>query len=324
MKMLPRYFSQQMSRFFPVSSLLQISAPVFLPFYHVVSDKKLPHIQNYPYRNTQQFENELDFLLKHFKPVSLADLVENPHPEKRVFHLSFDDGLKECADVIAPILLRKGVPATFFVNTAFVNNQALFHKYKASLIQQKLLLQRNSKAEKIVQEAGLTQQNILNVIIAQTRILDEVAESLAIDFKQFLKQQQPYLTTAQLLNMKNNGFSIGAHSYNHPEFWTISPAQQLEQVRKSMTWIDENIHPEIKAFAFPFTDNGVPERVFQTLRRENICDITFGTAGLKYDSVDTHFQRYPVEMPGNFVQNIKAEWVYFVLRKWMNKATVKH
>ncbi|MBK6281897.1 MAG: hypothetical protein IPF54_03815 [Draconibacterium sp.] len=62
----------------------------------------------------------------------------------------------------------------------------------------------------------------------------------------------------------------------------------------------------------------------KALKNENICDISFGTAGIKYDEYDSHFQRYPVEIPGDFKQNLKAELVYFVLRKIIGKATVKH
>lgn len=322
--MLPRFFCHQTSRFFSVPSLLQTNTPLFLPFYHLVSDQKLPHIQNYPYRNSREFEKELDFFLQYFEPVSLAEILENPQPKKKVFHLSFDDGLKECAEIIAPILLRKGIPATFFVNTAFVNNQALFHKYKASLLLNKLRENGHPKARQRLREAGINTQNILRCTTHQAPVLDEVAELLAIDFNEFLHTRQPYLTTSQLLDLQNKGFSIGAHSCNHPEFWTISAAEQLDQIRKSMAWINENVQPKIKAFAFPYTDNGVSQQVFETIQHDNICDITFGTAGLKYDTVDTHLQRYPIEMPGDFVQNIKTEWLYFLLRKWINKASVKH
>ena len=91
-----------------------------------------------------------------------------------------------------------------------------------------------------------------------------------------------------------------------------------------MEWLNENIHPEIKAFSFPFTDSGISSRVLKALSNENICDITFGTAGVKYDEFENHFQRYPVEQPGSFITNIKSEWVYFKLRKIIRKATVKH
>ncbi len=324
MRRFPRLFSLQISRFFSVNSLLNISTPVFLPFYHVVSDQKLPYIQNYNYRNTDEFEKDLDFYLKYFKPVSLQYLVENRHSREKVFHLSFDDGLKECTEVIAPILLKKGIPATFFINTSFADNKALFHKYKASLVLNELKEKVNQEAEEIMKDAGFSTENILSLSISQTMILDEVANILSLNFERFMENEKPYLTTNQVLRLKEDGFSIGAHSCNHPEFWKISSGAQLEQVRKSMDWVNKNIKPEIKAFAFPFTDDGVSSTVLQTIKEENICDITFGTAGLKFDTFDFHLQRYPVEAPGDFVQNIKAEWVYFILRKWIGKAVVKH
>ena len=43
--------------------------------------------------------------------------------DRRCLHLTFDDGFRELHDVVAPILLRKGIPATFFVNSAFIDNK---------------------------------------------------------------------------------------------------------------------------------------------------------------------------------------------------------
>lgn len=324
MRKLPRFFSQQISRLFPVSSLFKITTPAFLPFYHVVSNQNLPHIQNYYYRNTAQFEKELDFYLKHFTPVPLEYLVEHPHSKEKIFHLSFDDGLKECAEIIAPLLLKKGIPATFFVNTDFVGNKTLFHKYKASLILTELKKIPHTQAKKILKDTGFAIENILQISILQTPVLEKIGQLLSIDFESFLETEKPYVSREQLLILKDDGFSIGAHSCNHPEFWKIPADEQLEQVQKSMDWVTKNIQPKIKAFAFPFTDDGVSVPVLETIKSNNICDITFGTAGLKYDTFDFHRQRYPVEMPGNFVQNIKTEWVYFFLRKQVGKASVKH
>ena len=124
----PRFISKQFGKLISVQSLLKLKTPVFQPFYHIVSNNKLPHILNYNYRKVSQFEKELDFYLKYFKPVTLEELVSNKNLDDKIFHLSFDDGLKECAEIIAPILLKKGIPATFFVNPGFVGNQQLFHK----------------------------------------------------------------------------------------------------------------------------------------------------------------------------------------------------
>lgn len=320
----PRFVSHQLGRFFPVQLLLKLNIPVFQPFYHVVSNEKLPHILNYNYRNVSQFEKELDFYLKYFCPVSLAELISKTDSGKKIFHLSFDDGLKECAEIIAPVLLKKGIPATFFVNTGFVDNQHLFHKYKASLIFKRLLETSEPKVEQILKRQNLNGKEILKASFLQENILNEVADLLGIDFNDFLKTQKPYLTTEQLLQLNNQGFSIGAHSFNHPEFWKISEDEQLDEVKKSMKWIVEKINPEIKAFSFPFTDSGVSLKVLKTLKDEKICDVAFGTAGVKYDELDFHFQRYPVEKEGDFILNLKEEFVWFALRKIIGKATVKH
>lgn len=324
MRKFPRFVSKQIGRFVPAKRLFNISSPVFLPFYHVVSDVELPHILNYNYRNSVQFEKELDYFLRYFKPVTLKYLLENPDTSEKVFHLSFDDGLKECAEVIAPILLRKGIPATFFVNPGFVDNKALFHKYKASLILNEFKKNENREAAKILEENNLAGEAILRADKSQEMVLDTVAERVGIDFNVFLQNRKPYLTTEQILALQNKGFTIGAHSFNHPEFWKISEQEQLEQIRDSMHWINQVVQPAIKTFAFPFTDDGVPAKVLEAIQKEKFCDITFGTAGLKYDSFGYHFQRYPMEMPGSFEPNLKSEWVYFLLRRWMGKATVNH
>jgi hypothetical protein len=147
---------------------------------------------------------------------------------------------------------------------------------------------------------------------------------LGINFNKFLETKNPYLTSNQISELKEDGFSIGAHSETHPEFRNLSENEQLNEIKKSMNWVNENFDPSIKAFSFPFTDSGVSSNLLKRLKSENICDLTFGTAGLKYDECKSHLQRYPVEKSGKFEQNLKEEWVYFKIRKALGKATVKH
>ena len=323
MNTIPREICKQAGRFMGIKRLLEIKRPVFLPFYHVVSDEKLPHILNYNYRNTAQFEKEIDFYLKYFKPVGLKELVNGDYSDN-AFHLSFDDGLRECYDIIAPVLLRKGIPATFFVNPGFVDNKALFHKYRASVVLTRL---SNLPAEKAVAITGrktFSHGEFLGTTILNEKIIDNLAQKLEIDFDEFLVAQQPYLTSKQILELKNKGFSIGAHSFSHPEFWKIDTAQQTEEAGKSIDWLTSTIQPEIKSFAFPFTDSGVPKQVFDTMFNKFGCDISFGTAGVKYDELANHFQRYPVEQPGDFMKNLKGEFIYLEFRKWIGKSIVKH
>lgn len=324
MRKIPRYVSRLAARCISVDRLMQRDFPCFLPFYHVVSDKQLPHVLNYPYRDKAAFEKELDFYLQYFKPVALEELAQGNHSGKKVFHLSFDDGLRECAEIIAPILLKKGIPATFFINTGFAGNQDLFYRYKASLILSKLRKKPRGMVEKILKAHHLQGLSLLKVSHTEMHMLRDVAMLLKIDFEKYLRKKQPYLTWDQIKQLADSGFSIGAHSHDHPEFWKLSPEEQIHQVKTSMEKVVETVNPPIKTFSFPFTDSGVNGSVIRKIKAEGICDITFGTAGIKHDVLDFHYQRYPAEQEGDFISNLKTEIVYYELRKWIGKSTVRH
>ncbi len=324
MKKIPRNLSRGIAGIMPDNWVLNRRIPCFLPFYHVVSDEKLPYILNYRYRNVAQFEKELDFYLQHFNVVGLEEIVSKGCTDKKTVHLSFDDGLRQCADVIAPILLRKGIPATFFLNTAFIDNKELFHRYKASLILSRLRDKPDVKTKKYLEQNNLAGEKILQATIFQEKLLNDVARMLGISFNDFLAREKPYLTSGQVRKLASEGFSIGAHSHKHPEFWEISEAEQINEVKESMARVKQLVNPKIRAFSFPYTDSGVPASVYATIGREAICDITFGTAGIKKDSLNLHLQRYPVEQAGDFINNLKGEIVYFFMRKWTGKEKVTH
>lgn len=112
---------------------------LLVPYYHMVSDECLPHVRHlYPYKNVDQFCNDLSLLLRSYRPVGIEEIVAAQNGGSNAlngcFHLTFDDGFSEMATVVAPILLEEGVPATFFVNSAFVDNTELCYTQKASLL----------------------------------------------------------------------------------------------------------------------------------------------------------------------------------------------
>jgi hypothetical protein len=120
------------------------------------------------------------------------------------------------------------------------------------------------------------------------------------------------------------GFTIGAHSWDHPEFWLLNEEEQQQQVTRSMEWVSEKFKIKIKAFAFPYTDDGVTGSLLAHLAENKICDITFGTAGLKTDSVTGHLQRLPCETNQKLEVLLGNEMAYHLIRKLFGKSTVKH
>jgi peptidoglycan/xylan/chitin deacetylase (PgdA/CDA1 family) len=277
--------------------------PPFLPFYHVVSDEILDYINSYAARNTQQFEKELDYLLKIYEPVDLKTIITTQ--SKKQMHLTFDDGLVECSTLIAPVLKRKGIPATFFINTDFIDNKALFHRFKRSILETKGVIEKGKR----------------KYLHHEVSELDMLAAENNIDFSTY----KPYLQKYQINKLQSDGFSIGAHSLNHPEMWTLNEDDQFSQVAQSMQWVAENFQPEIKAFSFPFTDDGIKASLFEKLHYNNIVDVTFGTAGLKHDQIANHFQRIPIERTTDWSikKTVHFEYFYYKLRHLFSANTVK-
>jgi peptidoglycan/xylan/chitin deacetylase (PgdA/CDA1 family) len=321
----------------PQSMLIRMTGQHFLfPFYHTVSNTPLPHVdQVYRVRSLSQFARDLDFLTRHFEPVGLEGLRAfrdgMNHPSKPRMFLSFDDGLSGLYDIVAPTLLKRGIPAAFFVNTDFIDNRDLFFRYKASLILDRLqhinyppsvleLFQRRYRLA-LAGKKNI-RDHVLGVTYRRRTELDEMAKLLDLDFTAYLKVKKPYLTATQISELANSGFYIGAHSKDHPLFKDLAQDEQVSQYRDSLSRVQTAFGIGYGMFSFPFTDEGVPASFFDSLSAGGMppLDATFGTAGLKEDPVNFHFQRLPMEMnrwPGSLT--VKGEYTCYLIRELMGR-----
>jgi len=257
---------------------------ILLPFYHTVAEAPLPHIKHlYHMKTVKEFLKDLDFLLKYFKPIDAETLhhfhINKITPEEPLFHLTFDDGLKEMYEIVAPILLNKGVPATFFVNSGFVDNKALFYRYHASLAIENLQPKNGLKTE------------ILSCSYENKAHLFQYFSPQQVD--DFLKNEKPYLSVEQIQTLSNKGFTIGAHSIDHPYYYRISLEQQRKQTLESLNFVSSMIRQKLRLFAFPFTDFNLSKPFFEEIKPH--VDLSFGTAGIKNDEIPFNIQRVAAE-----------------------------
>ncbi len=273
---------------------------VILPFYHTISDEEIPHIKHlYRVKNKKEFEKDIDFLCQHFQPIDYPTFCKIKDglikPKERCFLLSFDDGLSEFYDIIAPILLKKKVSAICFLNSAFIDNKDLFYRYKASLLINFLIQNPKKISYTKFKNIDIARQQILAVNYQNKHLIDNWAEQVNYSFSAFLEKQKPYLTTEQIKELKQQGFYFGAHSIDHPEYFNLPFKEQIRQTKESVQNIQKKLNISYKIFAFPFTDFNVSKKFFDTIDKEKICDMTFGTAGLKKDTVSNNYQRIPLE-----------------------------
>jgi peptidoglycan/xylan/chitin deacetylase (PgdA/CDA1 family) len=327
-------------RFFPDALLISPAKRTCLfPVYHAVSDDQLIHIKHlYPLKSVKQFEQDLDFFLRNFtliEPVELVNSLKQGTFRKKAFVLTFDDGLRPFHDVIAPILLKKGLPAICFLNTAFIGNTMLFYRYKASILKETLTFKKLSNTTIIGMEKliSLIRLNfdpagkfLLKISYENRSLLDEIAILMDVDFENYLNKEKPYLSADQIRSLSGKGFIFGAHSVDHPLFSSLNTEQQVAQVKNSTDYVWQTFSPPVRLFSFPFTDYGVSRELFERVLNSQppLADFTFGCAGLKYDTIGRNLQRVPMEEGGLSAQNIvTGESLYFRMKSVIGKNSIQ-
>lgn len=319
---------------FPFDRLKKWSGQQFIfPFYHTVSNIPLPYIsQLYPIISEKQFRNDLDFLLRKYNPASFSDVQQFAQgrklKSKPLFFLSFDDGFAECVTVIAPILKQKGIEAAFFINPAFIDNRALSHRQKLSLIIEKLSKAEpaeRKKAGKVFALKDTSHQSLVlrlkQLTFSDLKLIDEIAEILGINFIQLLDEFKPYMTLNEIKKLHDDGFLIGSHGYDHAEFNELHPDRMKQQIEQSFSWLENHLKIGKRIFSFPFTDHNIPLWFFEYLQKEANVVVSFGTAGLKTDMAYGNIQRIPVELEGfdSIKKILKAEYFYHLVKIPLNK-----
>lgn len=294
----------------PFSVLIKFrQKKIIFPLYHTISNSRLAHVIHlFPYRNVNKFEDDLDFFLRHFIPVSLEDIMNWINGGKELpansFLLTFDDGYRESIEIIAPILKKRSIPAVFFLNTSFIDNKNMFYRHKASLIVDHLELSKNStmnfELAKLLNVKQATSSNISNAIMKikyhKRQMLDESARILEIDFNRYLRENKPYLNSDEIIKLLDMGFSIGSHSIDHPLFSDISIDNQINQVSESIDVLKRKFNILYRSFAFPHTDEGISEDFFYQTHLSRKIDISFGTSNFSDGHYFNNFQRQPMEM----------------------------
>ncbi len=313
----------------PMALLKTIGPPTTLfPYQHTVSNGFLPHIKHlYNYKNEKQFSADLDFLLKHYRPVTITDIIKSVREQsalpERSFFLSFDDGFREVHDIIAPILEKKGIPACFFINPAFIDNNELFYRCKISLLIDELLKNKGNDSflHLFHDILGMEKKSAKETIVflktintANAFLLDKIAERTGFSFDSFLRTKQPFLTRNQLKSLHDRGFNIGAHSINHPYFQQISITEQIDQVTGSCRYVNDLLNITDCCFSFPHSDLGLLQALFNELGTLNI-PFLFGVQNQKMELGNRMLHRFNAERPEiNFASRIKGMMFMIWLR----------
>lgn len=316
-----------------LSALPELKFPIdyFIPIYHTVSDKYLPHVKHIiDYKSIQAFEKDIDYLAKKFDFVDLETFsrtYQSVTSDKKPCLLTFDDGFIEFSDVIVPILERKGIYAINFINPAYTDNKGLMYRCKLSLIIEEIK-QNPNKEQKL--KNYLKINNDRKILISYLKklyqkdavLINSIGNILDINFEKYLFENKVYMDQHDLVRVTKKGFGIGAHSWDHPNYSMLNIDEQLETTKKSLDFLIET-GIENLTFGFPFSDDGITKEFFEKIYNDYpAMQLSFGSAGIKKDSIVKNLQRQPMENKISAENIIKQQIAYYKIKTIFNKNTI--
>lgn len=209
--------------------------------------------------------------------------------------ITFDDGFSECFSLARPLLLKLGIPCTFFVTTDLIDNQHMSNIEKSSLCIDKFLLLDTAAQNQILNAIGhefnidWEGQSFIEWIKADVMFsssgIDQVCEILEVDIANYLEQNRPYLTSDEIKTLRHEGFMIGAHSLRHQLFDQLSAADIEMNISKSCEFIQQLTGDISVPFAFPHSGKSISRNMLDEIRsHHDHVGLIFDGNGISRDS----------------------------------------
>jgi peptidoglycan/xylan/chitin deacetylase (PgdA/CDA1 family) len=231
----------------------------------------------------ESFRAQIQWLHNHVRILSLEDVllrIEDGAPWNEPAALvTFDDGYRDNFDAAVPILREFGVPATFFIATAFLESGKLpWWDYVAYVIK---------KTDKALFNVSRSQSNhqppfsidlnqasrdavIMRIVRAfldhsipeEAWFLDQLAAAAEVAVDEPGLSRQLFTDWEQLrrLSQSDPCFSIGSHSHSHPELSRLLEQSQCDELTLSKQILESRLGRKVHALAYPFGWSGAYDR----------------------------------------------------------------
>lgn len=252
--------------------------------YHALASRPVPWIDPlYPCKSPEAFAADLAYLASELRPVDDAALAaarfEGKALPPRAVAIGFDDGFAACHADARPLLLRRGVPCTFFVVTGVLDNTAWMWRSQAALCLARLselsgeplaaaLARLGASAGRALASAREAKRWLLDLDFAERGRLAEACDALGVRAGELLAQERPYLTRAQVAELHRDGFTIGAHTAHHPRLHRLGGPEAIErEILDSVVAVREITGQRRVPVAFPFNGLALDRAWLGALRR---------------------------------------------------------
>lgn len=190
----------------------------------------------------ETFEGQIAEFAKRYRCVSVREYVDSlsKGSAKGLLVITFDDGCIDNLEIAAPILRRYGANATFFLVGCHVKGERL------SPVAVYNMAYDESLKYNVVPKISLDRKALL---MAGEEALEM---SSRLDRFEKLNWRNHYVSASQAVELRNEGFEIGAHGYYHLSAIALDARQFKEDISRSRDSIVELFTGVKPGFAFPF------------------------------------------------------------------------
>lgn len=203
---------------------------------------------------SDNFEKQIQFYKKHFNFCYPEDFFAGKCVKGINVLITFDDGYKDNYDIALPILKKHDAAAVFFITTSFIgSNNLLWHDKLRYLV-----VTGNINADEAEH-----QLKKMNRGFPVDEAFNDKIESL---FQEAPKRLM--MNWAEVKQLADNGFVIGAHTANHKVLSSLDENEQQNEIEASINEIKQNLKIKTEHFAFP---NGLyNQTILDILEANNI------------------------------------------------------
>jgi peptidoglycan/xylan/chitin deacetylase (PgdA/CDA1 family) len=215
------------------------------------------------------FEAQIRFMLRYFDPVSPSEAVLSAPTVRPRFAVTLDDGYVDNHDVAAPLLLRLGVPAAFYVVSEYVGTSRRFwwdrlaallrDTPRRSLSLRDLMPQAPAFPAELPLRDAASRRAATDVLGAALRQLDPSQVEPTVDRLQAALDvdDRPLpgdrlMDWGQVRHLAAQGFEIGAHSADHLNLAFLGAPALEPQIAGAKARIEAETGSRVETFAYPY------------------------------------------------------------------------
>lgn len=234
--------------------------------FHDVCDTETPFTRGLGGTITSKdLEAALQFLARNYTPVSLAEVLASfdgkTLPLRSVL-VTFDDAYASVSEAAAPLCLKYGVPALFFVNASCLDNgQLALDNLICYVVNVYGLAPINAAVRAIDSSAefevrSLTQvfADFLPSISLSTReaFRHNLIEVTGLNEARLAADAGIYLSSQQLRDLVKFNFELGNHTYTHANCRTLMAAEFAAEIDRNKAVLEKISGTQVRSFSVPY------------------------------------------------------------------------